>query len=155
MLGIVTSRSNRWNHLHQRGTLDAWHQATRARRPRAFGLFLVCSERELWPRPTDVIDLAKLEVLVSAATPWEISTKHRLGKLPGAAGIVADLNAAIDDQSFTASPIRIRHGQDGGALPGPHRDPFDRMRIAQAMVENLVLVSNEQGFGAYGVGRLW
>jgi PIN domain nuclease of toxin-antitoxin system len=40
-------------------------------------------------------------------------------------------------------------------LPGPHRDPFDRMLIAQAMLENLVLVSNEQPFDAYGVGRLW
>jgi PIN domain nuclease of toxin-antitoxin system len=95
------------------------------------------------------------EVLVSAATAWEIATKHRLGKLPGAAAIVADLHAAIDDQSFTALPISIRHGQVGGALPGPHRDPFDRMLIAQAMVENLMLVSNEQGFDAYGVGRLW
>jgi PIN domain nuclease of toxin-antitoxin system len=93
-------------------------------------------------------------MLVSAATAWEISTKHRLGKLPGAAAIVADLNAAIDDQSFTAVPINVRHGQVGGALAGPRRDPFDRMLIAQAMVESLVLVSNEQGFAAYGVGGL-
>jgi antitoxin (DNA-binding transcriptional repressor) of toxin-antitoxin stability system len=42
-----------------------------------------------------------------------------------------------------------------GALRGPRRDPFDRMLIAQAMVATLVLVSNEQGFDAYGVGRLW
>jgi PIN domain nuclease of toxin-antitoxin system len=42
-----------------------------------------------------------------------------------------------------------------GALPGPHRDPFDRMLIAQAMLEALVLVSNEQPFDAYGVARLW
>ena len=54
------------------------------------------------------------EVFVSAATAWEISSKHRLGKLPGAAAIVADLHAATDDQSFTALPISIRHGQVGG-----------------------------------------
>jgi PIN domain nuclease of toxin-antitoxin system len=95
------------------------------------------------------------DVFVSAATAWEIATKHRLGKLPGAAAIVADLYGAIDDQSFIELPISIRHGQVGGALPGPHRDPFDRMLIAQAMVENLVLVSNEQSFDAYGVARLW
>jgi PIN domain nuclease of toxin-antitoxin system len=75
--------------------------------------------------------------------------------LPSRSAHPTDLQAAIDDQSFTALPISVRHGQVGGALPGLHRGPFDRMLIAQAMVENLVLVSNEQGFDAYGVGRLW
>lgn len=95
------------------------------------------------------------DVFVSAASAWEISTKHRLGKLPGVAAIVAALDATIADQSFIALPISILHGQTGGALPGPHRDPFDRMLIAQALVDRLVLVSNEQIFDAYGVARLW
>jgi PIN domain nuclease of toxin-antitoxin system len=95
------------------------------------------------------------DVFVSAASAWEITTKHRLGKLPGIAPIVGDLDAVIDQQRFAGLPISIRHGQIGGALPGPLRDPFDRMLIAQAMVESLVLVSNEQLFEAYGVGRLW
>jgi PIN domain nuclease of toxin-antitoxin system len=95
------------------------------------------------------------EVFVSAASTWEIANKHRIGKLPGVTAIVADLDAAITDQGFTPLPINPRHGQAAGALPGPHRDPFDRMLIAQAMLENLVLVSNEQPFDAYGVARLW
>lgn len=95
------------------------------------------------------------DVFVSAASAWEISTKHRLGKLPGVAAIVAALDATIADQSFIALPISVLHGQTGGALPGPHRDPFDRMLIAQALVDRLVLVSNEQIFDAYGVARLW
>jgi len=94
-------------------------------------------------------------VFISAASAWEITTKHRLGRLPGAAAIIADLDGAIVDQGFTGLPISGRHGQVAGALPGRHRDPFDRMLIAQAMLENLVLVSNEQPFDAYGVGRLW
>ena len=94
-------------------------------------------------------------VFVSAASAWEIATKHRIGKLPGVAAVVADLDGAIADQGFEALPIGVRHGQAAGALPGPHRDPFDRMLIAQAMLENLVLVSNEQPFDAYGVARLW
>jgi PIN domain nuclease of toxin-antitoxin system len=94
-------------------------------------------------------------VFVSAASAWEIATKHRLGKLPGVAAIVADLEAVIADQNFIALPVSVRHGQTGGALPGPHRDPFDRMLIAQAMDESLVLVSNERAFEAYGVTRLW
>jgi PIN domain nuclease of toxin-antitoxin system len=95
------------------------------------------------------------EVFVSAASAWEITTKHRLGKLPGVAAIVGDLGGAIASQGFKALPIEVRHGQIAGALPGPHRDPFDRMLMAQAMLENLVLVSNEQPFDAYAIGRLW
>jgi PIN domain nuclease of toxin-antitoxin system len=94
-------------------------------------------------------------IFISAASAWEITTKHRIGKLPGVAAIVADLEGAIVDQGFIGLPISLRHGQVAGALPGTHRDPFDRMLIAQAMLENLVLVSNEQPFDAYGVGRLW
>jgi PIN domain nuclease of toxin-antitoxin system len=94
-------------------------------------------------------------VFVSAASAWEITTKHRLGKLPHAVEIVADLDGAIRDQSFAGLPITVRHGQAAGALAGPHRDPFDRMLIAQAMIETLVLVTNEQVFDTYGVARLW
>ena len=95
------------------------------------------------------------DVFVSAASASEIATKHRIGKLAGAAAIVADLDAEIARQSFIPLPISVRHGQAAGALPGPHRDPFDRMLIAQAMMDRLVLVSNEQIFDAYGVGRWW
>ncbi len=94
-------------------------------------------------------------VFISAASAWEITTKHRIGKLPGVAAIVADIDSIILDQGFIGLPISVRHGQAAGALPGPHRDPFDRMLMAQAMLEQLVLVSNEQPFDAYGVGRLW
>ena len=94
-------------------------------------------------------------IFVSAASIWEIATKHRLGKLPGASAIVSDLAGVIEGQGFLGLPITIRHGQAAGALPGPHRDPFDRMLIAQAMLDDLVLVSNERAFGAYGVRLLW
>jgi PIN domain nuclease of toxin-antitoxin system len=94
-------------------------------------------------------------IFVSAASVWEITTKHRLGKLPGASAIVGDLAGAIEGQGFVGLPIAIRHGQAAGTLPGPHRDPFDRMLIAQAMLDDLVLVSNEPAFDVYGVRRLW
>ena len=95
-------------------------------------------------------------IFISAASIWEIATKHRIGKLPGmAAATIADLDRVIADQGFIGLPINLRHGQVAGTLPGPHRDPFDRMLIAQAMLENLVLVSNEHPFDAYGVPRLW
>ena len=94
-------------------------------------------------------------IFISPASIWEIATKHRTGKLPGVAAVIADLDRVIADQGFIGLPINLRHGQVAGTLPGPHRDPFDRMLIAQAMLENLVLVSNEQPFDVYGVTRLW
>jgi len=94
-------------------------------------------------------------IFVSAASTWEITTKYRIGKLSGVAAIVGDLDGSIAGQGFVGLPISLRHGQVAGALPGPHRDPFDRVLIAQAMIENLVLVSNEQPFDFYGVARLW
>jgi PIN domain nuclease of toxin-antitoxin system len=94
-------------------------------------------------------------VFVSAATIWEIATKYRLGKLPGVSAVADDLAGAIESQGFIGLPVSIPHAQAAGALPGPHRDPFDRMLIAQAMLDDLVLVSNESAFDAYGVRRLW
>ena len=95
------------------------------------------------------------EVLVSAASAWEITTKHRLGKLPGADLIAADVAGAIADQDFEELPITVEEAARAGALPGLHRDPFDRMLIAQALSRNLVLISNESTFDRYGIRRLW
>ncbi|HKX09648.1 MAG TPA: type II toxin-antitoxin system VapC family toxin [Stellaceae bacterium] len=95
------------------------------------------------------------EIFVSAASAWEIATKHRLGKLPSAAALVADIGGAIAAQGFAELPISLAHAERAGALPGPHRDPFDRMLIAQAMLDDLVLVSNDTAFDAYGARRLW
>ena len=94
-------------------------------------------------------------VFVSAASAWEIAAKFRIGKLPGVVAIADDLGAALEAQGFVPLPITFVHGQTAGSLPGPLKDPFDRMLIAQAMLDRMVLVSNEQGFGCYGVRRLW
>ncbi len=103
---------------------------------------------------TAITDEAK-DIFVSAASAWEITTKHRTGKLPGAAAIVADVEAVIAGQGFIELPTGVRHGQVAGALPGRHRDPFDRMLIAQGMLQSLVLVSNERAFDAFDATRLW
>jgi len=94
-------------------------------------------------------------IFVSAASAWEIATKFRIGKLPGVAAIVGDLAAVLEAQGFAPLPISFFHGQLAGTLPGPLRDPFDRMLIAQAMHDDMVLVSNEESFSAYGVRRRW
>lgn len=94
-------------------------------------------------------------VFLSAATAWEMTIKHKAGKLPIVAGFIADVPAAIERQGFTELPISIAHGQMAGALDGHHKDPFDRMLIAQALAEDLTLVSNDMQFDAYGVTRFW
>ena len=95
------------------------------------------------------------DVLVSAASAWEITTKHRLGKIPNAEALALDISGAIAAQSFQPLPITVDDAARAGALPGPHRDPFDRMLIAQALARDLLVVSNESRFDWYGVRRLW
>lgn len=95
------------------------------------------------------------DVFVSAASAWEIATKHRIGKLPQAAILAADIAGATAQQGFQELTITLRHAQIAGSLPGPHRDPFDRMLIAQALHEQMAFVSQESIFGRYGVQMLW
>ncbi len=94
-------------------------------------------------------------ILISAASAWEITTKYWLGKLPTAEALARDVPGAIASQGFTELSITVADAVRAGALPGPHRDPFDRMLIAQAQARDLVLVSNETLFDVYGVRRLW
>ena len=95
------------------------------------------------------------DVLISAASAWEIATKHRIGKLRDAEALALDIPGAIVQQKFEELPVTVADGVRAGALPGPLRDPFDRMLIAQALAHDLVVVSNERLFDRYGVRRLW
>ena len=95
------------------------------------------------------------EKLVSAASAWEITTKHRLGRLPGADEFAGEIPWAIADEGFEELPVTVDDGARAGALPGPHSDPFDRMLIAQALSRNLTVVSIDERFDEYGVRRLW
>ena len=95
------------------------------------------------------------EIAVSAASAWEIATKYRLGKLPGGAVIAADVVGQIAGQGFVEMPIRVADAERAGRLPGPHRDPFDRMLVAQALAGDLAVVSIDEVFDVYGVNRLW
>ena len=96
-----------------------------------------------------------VKAYVSGASAWEISTKARIGKLPDAMDVAADVAGCIAREGFQPLAVTVAHGQRAGALPGPIKDPFDRMLIAQAMIDGLHLVSIEHSFDAYGVLRLW
>ena len=94
-------------------------------------------------------------MLVSAASAWEICTKFRLGKLPGAAAVAADVMGCLDSQGFLPLPITVDHAQRAGSLPGPHRDPFDRVLIAQSQSDDLPLVTIDPVFRLYGTKLIW
>lgn len=95
------------------------------------------------------------EILISAASAWEVATKWRLGRLSAAEAVARIIPETIADQGFGELPITVEDATRAGLLPGPHRDPFDRMLIAQALAHGLVLISIEDCFDSYGVTRLW
>ena len=94
-------------------------------------------------------------ICVSAASAWEIATKYRIGKLPQGAEVASRFDLILTSEAFESLPISSIHGVRAGLLPGPHRDPFDRMLIAQAQSEALIVVSNDKIFDEYKVNRLW
>lgn len=91
------------------------------------------------------------EPLVSAATVWEIAIKRSLGKLQ----VPDDLPSRITEEGFAWLPVSADHAWEVRGLPLHHRDPFDRVLIAQARVERVPLVSRDPRFGSYGVDVCW
>lgn len=87
------------------------------------------------------------EVFVSSASVWEISIKKALGKLSAPADLLLQITAA----AFEPLPIAFTHADTAGSLPAHHRDPFDRMLIAQAQEERLTVVTKDTRFKLYGI----
>jgi PIN domain nuclease of toxin-antitoxin system len=87
------------------------------------------------------------DVAVSAASAWEMAIKEALGKLRAP----SDLAAQIEKSALQQLPITIDHALKAGSLPPHHHDPFDRMLIAQAMIEDRTIVTRDPRFDPYGV----
>lgn len=94
-------------------------------------------------------------IAVSAASAMEVATKFRIGKLPDAALLAQDFEAIIASQGFTELAISVHHARLAGEMNIAHKDPFDRLLIAQAQAEDMMLVSNEALFDGFAVNRLW
>jgi PIN domain nuclease of toxin-antitoxin system len=118
-------------------------------------LWWLDGDRRLSRRARALIGDARQQVFVSAASAWEIATKARLGKLPGAEDVAADIVGCVASQDFTPLAISLAHAQAAGRLGGEHRDPFDRVLAAQALIEALPLLTNDPAFEAFGVPTLW
>jgi len=94
-------------------------------------------------------------IFVSAASAMEVATKFRIGKLAGAALLAQDFEAIVAGQGFAELPISLQHARRAGEMNIAHKDPFDRLLIAQAQAEDMVLLSNEALFDGFAVKRLW
>jgi PIN domain nuclease of toxin-antitoxin system len=106
-------------------------------------------------RARRLIENGSNEILVSAASAWEIATKVRLGKLATGEELIGDFDRYLARLGFEGLPISLQHAVRAGRLPGDHRDPFDRMIIAQAEAEDLAIISNDRIFDTYHIRRVW
>lgn len=118
-------------------------------------LWWLLGDERLSAQSREAIGRSDSEVLVSSVSAMEVGTKFRIGKLPEAAPIAGRLGERIAEHGFRALPLTLAHGDAAGLLHIPHRDPFDRLLIAQAQIEQAWLVSNEALFDQFGVRRLW
>ncbi|OQY23974.1 MAG: twitching motility protein PilT [Desulfobacteraceae bacterium 4572_35.2] len=108
-------------------------------------LWWLADSEQLGNRCREVIGDQRNQVFVSAATTWEISIKMSLGKLAAP----EDIDSIVADEGFSKLPISLYHGQLAGHLPAIHRDPFDRMLIAQAQAEGLILLTADEMIAQY------
>ena len=95
------------------------------------------------------------EVFVSAASAWEIATKHRLGRLPQAQPLIDDWDGELERRRFAPLDIAPRHALRAGGYDVTHADPFDRIIAAQAELEGITLVAVDRAFDLFPVTRLW
>lgn len=118
-------------------------------------LWWLAGNRRLSRAARRAVENTSNDVVVSAASAWEITTKHRVGKLPEAEAVALDVSGSIAGQGFDELAITVADAERAGRLPGAHRDPFDRVLIAQALAHDLTVVSIDRVFDGYGVSRLW
>jgi PIN domain nuclease of toxin-antitoxin system len=109
----------------------------------------------LSPRVTSILTHPGDEMIVSAATAWEVATKFRLGKLDFARALVENFIPQVTAVGYRLLPISPEHALRAGLLPGDHKDPFDRMLAAQAILEDLTLLSNDTQFDQFSIRREW
>ncbi len=118
-------------------------------------IWAVDDPSKLSPPAATALQDAGNDLLLSAGTIWEIAIKVGLGKLSLSMPYRQWMNQAISDLGMTVLPITVEYADAQGNLPKHHGDPFDRLLVAQARVENMALVSADPGFDPYGINRLW
>jgi PIN domain nuclease of toxin-antitoxin system len=118
-------------------------------------LWALLSPEKLTDRVRGVFKDPEAELLVSIATPWEMAIKAGIGKLENGAEILDDFENRVTASGYRILETSIKHTILSGYLPLYHKDPFDRLLIAQALDLNVPILSRDEVFDLYGVRRIW
>ena len=118
-------------------------------------LWWVLGNAKLSPTAATVLANPGTTIMVSAVSGHEIATKYRLGKLAVPQRLAEHLDQVIADNGWQSLALSVGHGQLAGRLPGTHKDPFDRMLAAQALIEDVAMVTNDAGIAGFGVKLVW
>jgi PIN domain nuclease of toxin-antitoxin system len=118
-------------------------------------LWFLLNDSQLSGNAKSIISDSGNDILVSPASYWEIAIKISLGKYVLGQPFADFIEQELTENEFSILPITIKHAEAICDLPFHHRDPFDRLLIAQAMVENIPVLSNDTMFDKYSVKRLW
>lgn len=118
-------------------------------------IWATLSPDKLSPEAQAVISDESNLICVSAASAWEIATKVRLGKLPGAENLERNFLEVMDEAGYSPLAIDMASALRAGRLPSQHRDPFDRIIAAQALGLDIPVVSPDPSFDQFGVRRVW
>jgi PIN domain nuclease of toxin-antitoxin system len=112
------------------------------------------AKENLSRKAKEIIEESRTVVFVSAASGWELAIKTQIGKFKSAQ-LVKGLEKEIEKEGFIELPVSMKHALLAGSLDSAHKDPFDRLLIAQAQVEEVPIVSNDKLFDGFSVRRLW
>ncbi len=112
------------------------------------------AKENLSRKAKEIIEDSEAVVFVSAVSGWELAIKTQIGKFKSAQ-LVRGLEREIEKEGFIELQVSMKHALLAGSLGSAHKDPFDRLLIAQAQVEEVPLVSNEKIFDRFAIRRIW
>jgi PIN domain nuclease of toxin-antitoxin system len=118
-------------------------------------IWATLSPAALSPQAREAIADEGNVILVSAASAWEVATKVRLGRLPGAEKLEQNFLAVMDEAGYTMLSIDAASALRAGRLTSQHKDPFDRMIAAQALALDVPVLSSDRQLDQFGVRRIW
>ncbi len=118
-------------------------------------LWWITDDQRLSLRAREIISKGENEVFVSAATGWEIAIRAQIGRLRLPTEPQKFIVEQLKINAIKSLPIEMRHALHISTLPAHHRDPFDRILVAQAQLENLPILSADPDIGKYKVTIIW
>lgn len=118
-------------------------------------LWFVAGDKRLSVRARNRIEARDSEVLLSIASIWEIAIKAALGRLPLPSPVRSFVPQQMTENRIGLLPVALDHALEAGSLPHHHRDPFDRMLVVQARMEELPIISADLELDRYGIERVW